>query len=1227
MRNTSIFFICLFAMLAAGVGVKAQEVTITLNPGTTWIGYYQTEPMDITTALGNFVPVNGDKIKSLNNGTATYMNGQWRGSLSQFTPGLGYMYTSMRNEPVSISFAGNSSIIVTTGEPTDITTTTVVVGVAVTVADGGHVFLRGVCWGTEPNPDIEGNHTFEVMGAGSFNSVLENLTSNTTYHVRAYAVSDEGLAYGEDQSFTTEIENHEYVDLGLPSGTLWATCNIGANAPEEYGDYFAWGETQPKSTYVWSTYQYCNGSYNTLTKYCSKSSYGYNGFTDNLTTLLPEDDAATANWGNVWRMPTKEEFEELYNNTNVTWTTQNGVSGRLFTASNGNSLFLPAAGLRSGSSLNYAGSYGGYWSSSLSMSYPNSACCFTFGSGNYQTEYHSRDYGHSVRAVRSGQNVQSYTISVSASPIDGGNVSGGGIHGQGQNCTVTATANSGYVFTNWTENGEVVSTDATYTFTVVGNRNLVANFEIPTIVDHAYVDLGLPSGLLWATCNVGADNPEDYGDYFAWGETAPKDYYDWSTYQYCNGSSTTITKYCSNSYYSSNDFTDDLTTLLPEDDAATANWGSGWRMPTKEEWQELYQNTTHTWTTQNGVNGRLFTASNGNSLFLPAAGSRSGSSLNYTGSYGYYWSSSLYEEYPHDAWNYYFYSAYCDMYFDGSRCYGQSVRAVLSGQSAPTTPPTGAINGNFSINSNGDQVYFSQGNLQYIGSATTPYWKFAEHQWDVLGTTTGQNSSDENVDRDLFGWGTNGYNHGAVCYQPWNISTDCSDYYAYGNELCNLYSQTAQADWGYNPISNGGNQPNQWRTLTREEWVYVFETRETNSGIRYAKALVNEVNGVILLPDNWNTSYYTLNETNNSSASFSSNVITSSQWSNLELHGAVFLPAASLRYSYGVDDVGSNGYYNGYYCSSSRLGTSSEYIVSIKDSSLNPQDEGSRCFGFSVRLVSLTIENGTGSQNNAPTGAIDGKFSINAYGIQVYFSQGNLQYIGSVTTPYWKFAEHQWDYLGKTTGQNSDDENVDRDLFGWGTSGNNHGAVCYQPWSVNCNIGDYYAYGNHWYNLNSQTGQADWGYNPISNGGNQPNQWRTLTIDEWAYIFNTRETNSGIRYARAIVNEVNGVILLPDNWNTSYYTLNDTNNSSAGFSSNVITASQWSNLELHGAVFLPAAGYRTGIAVSDFGSSGSYWSASCDFNSGAYSVGLIGPNQNSYYGYYGFSVRLVHSVQ
>ena len=190
-----------------------------------------------------------------------------------------------------------------------------------------------------------------------------------------------------------------WVDLGLPSGLLWADRNVGASTPEEFGDYYAWGETAPKSTYNWSTYAYGNDK-NQLTKYCNNSSFGLNGFTDDLTVLLPEDDAATANMGNGARTPTKEECYELLDNTTSTWTSRNGVNGRLFTASNGNSIFLPAAGGRWDDEFGNAGSHGDYWSSSLLTDHPGYAWYFGFDSGGQGVNGYLRYHGYSVRAVR-----------------------------------------------------------------------------------------------------------------------------------------------------------------------------------------------------------------------------------------------------------------------------------------------------------------------------------------------------------------------------------------------------------------------------------------------------------------------------------------------------------------------------------------------------------------------------------------------------------------------------------------------------------------------------------------------------------------------------------------------------------------------------------------------------------------------------------------------------------
>ena len=208
------------------------------------------------------------------------------------------------------------------------------------------------------------------------------------------------------QSQTHDPVEGDWVDLGLPSGTLWATCNVGASAPEDYGDYFAWGETAPKDYYDWSTYKWCNGGHTTITKYCTNSEYGYNGFVDNKTELDLEDDAAYVNWDPSWCMPTVEQQQELYQNCSSVWTTKNGVNGRLFTGPNGNTLFLPAAGGRWDGSRYYVGSYGYYWSRTLYTCFSCSDLAYNldFTSGYVGCDGDDRIIGFTVRAVRVSQN-------------------------------------------------------------------------------------------------------------------------------------------------------------------------------------------------------------------------------------------------------------------------------------------------------------------------------------------------------------------------------------------------------------------------------------------------------------------------------------------------------------------------------------------------------------------------------------------------------------------------------------------------------------------------------------------------------------------------------------------------------------------------------------------------------------------------------------------------------
>ena len=194
--------------------------------------------------------------------------------------------------------------------------------------------------------------------------------------------------------------NVQAVDLGLPSGVKWASCNVGAMNPEDYGNYYAWGEVLPKMDYSWETYKYANyANGDGITKYCSDASYGVK---DNKKTLTPNDDAAHVNWGGKWRMPTLAEWEELYNDKycRMIVTTQNGIEGVLIKSRiNGNSIFLPYAGLRKSSHLDYDEASGFYWSSSLYGNKSSSAWHFYFSQDFSDKTYSTRIRGFSIRPV------------------------------------------------------------------------------------------------------------------------------------------------------------------------------------------------------------------------------------------------------------------------------------------------------------------------------------------------------------------------------------------------------------------------------------------------------------------------------------------------------------------------------------------------------------------------------------------------------------------------------------------------------------------------------------------------------------------------------------------------------------------------------------------------------------------------------------------------------------
>lgn len=251
-----------------------------------------------------------------------------------------------------------------------------------------------------------------VTLAGATKNYLGNVTGKNY---------EAGIIYShtvelEVESSGPDFNGHEYVDLGLPSGLLWATMNIGASKPEEYGKYYAWGEIKAygeedksnatnyryagsytKKYYHWNTYKYCNGTKTSMTKYCTKSEYGT---VDNKTELEMSDDAASVIWGGDWRLPTYEEFAELYNNCTSEWTTLNNVKGRLFVGPNGNTFFFPAASYCIGSYIIDAGVHGYYWSRSLNKNFPFSVGRLDFNPDGVEVyDDGNRFDGRTIRAV------------------------------------------------------------------------------------------------------------------------------------------------------------------------------------------------------------------------------------------------------------------------------------------------------------------------------------------------------------------------------------------------------------------------------------------------------------------------------------------------------------------------------------------------------------------------------------------------------------------------------------------------------------------------------------------------------------------------------------------------------------------------------------------------------------------------------------------------------------
>ena len=548
------------------------------------------------------------------------------------------------------------------------------------------------------------------------------------------------IPYEAAKRTTGTINGHEWVDLGL--SVKWATCNVGASSPSDYGNYYAWGETRTKSEYTKDN--------------CSTNGVNLGDISGDVRY-----DAARANWGGTWRLPTQAEIQELIDKCTWTRIKQGGHNGYRVTGPNGKSIFLPAAGFRGGSSLDYAGDDGYYWSSAPYKDDTSAAFSLNFSYSSDQTlplDWHFRLNGQCVRPVsgdgmgkasagtiggqrkgdfnRKGGHGGGAGNSGNGWGGNGGDVRGRVDKGMGEGrpssspnpgrakvkailiaaCVIVGLVAGFFLLRNLMSGGDVKDGQIAAlqrelqvkdsiaavkreqrtkdSLAFVQRRQHIkdsvavakraeqeaaakeeaaskaaeekarqeaarkaaeeARSTTGTINGHQWVDLGL--SVKWATCNVGASSPSDYGGYYAWGETRAKSEY---------------TNYnCSTNGVNLGDISGDV-----RYDAARANWGGSWRLPTQEEMRELIDRCTWTWTSQGGHDGYRVTGPNGSSIFLPAAGFRDGSSLYNAGDDGYYWSSAPDWSATRSACNLGFYGSYHDLSWN-YRDYGQSVRPV-----------------------------------------------------------------------------------------------------------------------------------------------------------------------------------------------------------------------------------------------------------------------------------------------------------------------------------------------------------------------------------------------------------------------------------------------------------------------------------------------------------------------------------------------------------------------
>lgn len=470
-----------------------------------------------------------------------------------------------------------------------------------------------------------------------------------------------------------KVDGYDYVDLGL--SVNWATCNVGASKPADRGSYFAWGETETRDSFSYESYKFYDGD-GKYSKYClptHSDPYKY-GVPDGKYELDREDDAARVKWGDGWRMPSYGDICELVKNCSWEWSDDfksTGAPGWIGTSKkNGKTIFLPYAEINArDEDRALVSEYGcGYWSSSI-----------TYGSDVAQALHLNSDEieAMEVRVRRNmGLLVRPIVDNVcevnfyAVTPYDTVFIETDYVKA-GQSVSAPHLPKiDGYVFVEWSESFPTVTAD----------MNIYARFVDPpkeklsvsgSANGYDYVDLGL--SVKWATYNVGATKTTESGDYFAWGETAPKSEYSWDSYDWADQTN----RYKMTKYYWGEEPSEPDITLEAEDDAANVNWGGAWRMPTMVECMELQEKCTWKWVENfngRGMDGVLGVSQvNGNTILFPLAGVKGGNSRSREGCY---WTANLFRGSSDLGFSFIFDSS--PIIGDDPRWWGESVRPVIS---------------------------------------------------------------------------------------------------------------------------------------------------------------------------------------------------------------------------------------------------------------------------------------------------------------------------------------------------------------------------------------------------------------------------------------------------------------------------------------------------------------------------------------------------------------------